>query len=203
MNISHITRWTLFLTIVLCLVVTDTIQAQDLHPSRRPSPVGIAKTFIGDTYVKVVYGRPYVRGRDIFGTDTDETKYLEQYGEIWRTGANEATEITLTGNVAIDGNQVEAGTYSIFTVPNSSEWAIHFSPQLGLDGTGMLSAETGEFTPNVYDASQDVLVITVPSSTLDETVEQFTISFESSDSGSDMVLRWAKTEVRVPFSAAS
>ena len=81
---------------LLCFAAADLAKAQDLHPSRRPSPIGIAKTHLGDTYVKVTYGRPYVRNRQIFGTNTDSTEFLTPYGQIWRTGANEATEITTT-----------------------------------------------------------------------------------------------------------
>ena len=76
---------------LLCFAAAELAQAQDLHPSRRPSPIGIAKTHLGDTYVKVTYGRPYVRTRQIFGANTDSTEFLTPYGQIWRTGANEAT----------------------------------------------------------------------------------------------------------------
>ena len=187
---------------LLCLAATaDLATAQDLHPSRRPSPVGIAKTHLGNTYVKVVYSRPYVRNRKIFGTNTDSTTFLTPYGQIWRTGANEATEITTTGALSVAGQMLDAGTYAIFTEPGPEEWTVHISPQLGLDGTGRL--ENGSFTPNVYDPGQDVLVFTVPSGTLDETVDQFTISFENADGGTHLVLRWEKTEVRIPIGAAS
>ncbi|MDX1429609.1 MAG: DUF2911 domain-containing protein [Rhodothermales bacterium] len=174
--------------------------AQDLHPSRRLSPIGIARTHIGDTYVKVTYGRPYIRGRQIFGTNNDSTSFLVPYGQIWRTGASESTEITITGPVMLAGNPLEAGTYSIYTEPGPEEWVIHISPQLGLDGTGIFNAETGEFTPNVYQPANDVMYFRTPVKKLpeDEPVDQFTISLEDSEGGSDLVLRWEWTEVRVP-----
>ena len=90
--------------------------AQDLHPSRRPSPMGTARITLGDTYVRIVYSRPYKRGRDnIFGTE--ESGALVPYDKIWRTGANEATEMTATGDLSIGGQKLAAGTYSIFTTP--------------------------------------------------------------------------------------
>ena len=186
---------------LIALFALPTAQAQDLHPSRRPSPIGIAKTHLGDTYVKIVYGRPYVRGRQIFGTPTDDAEFLVPFGEIWRTGANEATEITLTGPVLLAGERLDAGTYSIFTVPGPDEWAVHVSPQLGLDGTGRIGPDG--FTPDVYDSDQDVLVLTVPSGQIpedDEDVEQFTISFEEAGDGTHLVLRWQRTEVHLPIS---
>ena len=175
--------------------------AQDLHPSRRPSPVGISKTFMGDTYVKVTYGRPYVRGRDVFGDPTDGGTYLVPFGELWRTGANEATEITVTAPVLIAGKRLEAGTYSVFTVPGASSWTVRFNTQLGMDGTGRFDADTGQFTPS-YDEAHDVLVVEVPSGSLLQDVDQFTIALEIAEGGTHMVLSWERTEVRIPIAAA-
>lgn len=188
-------------TVLICLMLTDTALAQDLHPSRRPSPIGIAKTHIGDTYVKVTYGRPYVRGRKIFGTDTDEQTFLVPFGQLWRTGANEATEITTTGALEIAGHRVEAGTYAIFTEPNETEWVIHISPQLGLDGTGRLGPDG--FTPNVFDKSKNVLQFSVPSGAITESVDQCTITFDTEGAETSLVLRWENTEVRIPVRALS
>jgi len=172
-------------------------QAQELDPSRRPSPIGIAKTFLGDTYVKVTYGRPYMRGRAIFGDPADGREYLVPFGRAWRTGANEATEITVTGPVRVAGQRLPAGTYSIFTVPGPDAWEVRIHPGLGMDGTGRLDA-AGGFT-ETYDPSLDVLVARVAPGTLAEPVEQFTIEFEAADGGAHMVLRWERTEVRVPL----
>lgn len=186
---------------LLCFASADLAQAQDLHPSRRPSPVGIAKTHIGDTYVKVTYGRPYMRDRAVFGTNTDSTEFLTPYHEIWRTGANEATEITTTGPLSVAGSMLDMGTYSIFTEPGPTEWIIHFSPHLGLDGTGNFNAETQVFTP-VFDPEDDVLMITVPSNMLEEEVDQLTLDFEAVDGGAHLVLQWEMTEVRIPIREA-
>lgn len=188
--------------LVAALLLAAPVAAQDLHPSRRPSPVGIAKTHLGGTYVKVTYGRPYVRNRAIFGANTDSTTFLVPYGRIWRTGANEATELTTTGPLLVAGQRLAAGTYSLFTEPGADAWVLHVSPQLGLDGTGRLD-EDGSFTPDVYDPGRDVLVVTVPAGRTDEMVDQFTISFEKAGDGVDLVLRWERTEVRVPLRPAS
>lgn len=172
--------------------------AQDLHPSRRPSPIGIAKTHVGDSYVKVTYGRPYMRGREIFGANTDDQTFLVPFGEVWRTGANEATEITVTEDVMIGGQHLDAGTYSIFAEPNADEWTIHVSPHLGLDGTGNFDPSTQTFT-QVFDPADDVLTLTVPANSIEDAVDQFTIEFEGAGNGADMVFRWETTEVRVPL----
>jgi hypothetical protein len=174
--------------------------AQDLHPSRRPSPVGIAKTFLGDTYLKVTYGRPYMRGRAIFGDASGGESYLVPFAQTWRTGANEATEITVTGPVRVAGQHLEAGTYSIFTVPGASSWEVRFHPGMGMDGMGRMGPDGFR---QAYDPDLDVLVAEVPTGSLDEAVEQFTIAFEEVEGGVHMVLSWETTEVRVPLEAGA
>ncbi len=170
---------------------------QDLHPSRRPSPMGTARITVGDVYVRVVYSRPYKRGRDnIFGTA--ESKALVPFGEVWRTGANEATEITLTGDMSVAGQPLAAGTYSIFTVPGPESWTVHFNSALGLNGNARRNPETGRFEA-VDLAVSDVLVTTAVVGTLEEEVDQFTITLEEAEGGTDMCLRWISTEVCVPL----
>ncbi|HEX2163205.1 MAG TPA: DUF2911 domain-containing protein [Thermoanaerobaculia bacterium] len=181
-------------------VLPQPAAAQDLHPSRRPSPMGMARTHVGDAYVRVVYSRPYLRGRDnIFGTA--ESGAVVPFGEVWRTGANEATEITVTEDVTIAGKPLPAGTYSVFTTPGPDTWRIHFNSRLGMSGTGVF--ENGEFTPVNLDET-NVLTVEAPVKALAEAdeVDQFTFSFDDTEAGADMVLRWHRTEVRVPVAAA-
>lgn len=190
----------LSLTLAACLA-PSTATAQDLHPSRRPSPMGMARTTLADgTYVRVVYGRPYKRDRDnIFGTK--ESKALVPFGERWRTGANEATEITVTRDVLVGGKKLAAGTYSVFTTPGAESWKFHFNSKLGLSGDGIF--EDGKFTP-VDLGPTDVLVVETKPFALaaDKEVDQLTFSFEKTATGADMVLRWILTEVRVPVAVS-
>jgi len=175
--------------------------AQDLHPSRRPSPLGWSRIALGDTYVSVIYGRPYKRGRDnIFGTKANGA--IVPFGDRWRTGANEATEITVTGNVLVGGKPLRAGTYSLFTTPGPETWTVHFNSRLGLDGLGTFA--DNKFTP-VELGPTDVLVVTTKAIEVpeDKEVDQFTIDFERTATGADMVLRWIRTEVRVPIASAA
>lgn len=182
---------------VAALVAPCAVSAQDLHPSRRPSPLGMARITLGDAYVRVIYGRPYKRGRaNIFGTK--ESGAVVPYGERWRTGANEAPEITVTRDVLVAGQKLAAGTYSLFATPAQGSWALHFNSRLGLDGLGTFVNDT--FTP-VDLAPTDVLTVSAPVTELaaDKEVDQFTIEFVKTASGADMVLRWIRTEVRLPI----
>lgn len=177
------------------------LAAQDLHPSRRPSPLGMSRITLGDTYVRVIYSRPYKRDRDnIFGSK--ESGALVPYGERWRTGANEATEITVTDDVQIAGKTLPAGTYSLFTTPGPDTWTVHINSKLGLDGVGVFANDT--FTPVDLEPT-DVLVVEVPAVLLpeDKAVDQLTFEFETTATGADMVLRWIRTEVRVPIAPAT
>ncbi len=194
--LSRIATTTILLA--ACALTTLPLAAQDLHPSRRPSPMGIARITLDDTYVKVHYSRPYKRGRDnIFGTE--ESGALVPYGKVWRTGANEATEITLTGDLTVAGERLPAGTYSIFTVPGPETWSVHFNSELELSATGKFV--DGQFTPVDLPPS-DVLVVEAAAGTLDEAVDQFTIALEATDDGADLVISWITTEVRVPIAPA-
>lgn len=182
------------------LVLPLEVFAQDLHPSRRPSPMGMARITLDDTYVSVVYSRPYKRGRDnIFGTE--ESGALVPFGQIWRTGANEAAQFTTTGDLVFPGDRVlPEGTYSLFTTPGPEEWTVHFNSRLGLNGTMYRNPETGQFEPGV-DPELHVVNVTVPVGETAEEVDQFTISFEEVEGEQDahMVLQWIDTEIRVPF----
>ena len=129
----------------------------------------------------------YKRGRDnIFGTK--ESGAVVPYGERWRTGANEASEITVTRDVLVAGQKLAAGTYSLSTTPAAGTWKVHFNSRLGLDGLGVFANNT--FTP-VDLAPTDVLTVPAPATELpaDKEVDQLTFEFEKTAGGADMVLR--------------
>jgi hypothetical protein len=148
----------------------------------RPSPLELVTMKYDDTYVKITYGRPHKRGRGIFGDTT-----LVPYGEVWRTGANEATEITITGDIEIAGNEVKAGTYTVFTIPEEDSWTI------------LLNSELGQWGAYNYNEDFDVLRFTVPTSSTDVVYEPFTIEFEQHDSTTNILMMWDKTKVEIPL----
>lgn len=170
--------------------------AQD-DPAKRPSPMSMSRIMLGDTYIRVVYSRPYKRDRtNIFGTK--DSGALVPFGEIWRTGANEATEITVTRDVMVGDKKLPAGTYSLFTTPGPDKWTIHFNKALGLSGTARYNPETKKFEEG-YLAANDVVVVTAPVTKLEKEVDPFTIAFEKVDDGAHMIFKWITTEVRVPI----
>jgi hypothetical protein len=166
-------------------------------PAQRLSSIRIARIDVGNTYLKVTYARPYIRDRVILGPPTAEGGPLVPSGQLWRTGASEATEHTATGPIRVCGERLEAGTCSIFTVPGPSTWTVHFGRELGLDGRGRFVAATETFTP-VFRPETAVQALEVPAKGLGEPVDPFTTISEPRGMGTDLVLRWNRTEVRSP-----
>jgi len=189
--------------VLLVAATTTQLLAQDLHPSRRKSPLGTASAHVGDGYVLVAYGQPYKRDRDnIFGTK--ESGAVVPYGERWRLGANEATEIALNKDLTIGGKKLAAGIYSVTATPAADKWKLHFNSDLGLDGTGHFDRVAQKFTPADLDKT-DVLVVEAPVTAIPadkDEVDQLTIAFENGTAGTDMEVRWIRTEVRVPVARA-
>lgn len=156
---------------LLLLLTSDLVlRAQDTEA--RISPVALATVSYKDTYVKITYGQPSKRNRDIFGG-------LVPYHEVWRTGANEATEITITKDLNILGKPVVAGTYSLFTIPNPDEWIIILNKDVGLWGSYN------------YNSRQDYYRWSVPVKKLEEKMyERFTISFNEHNNQADLNICW-------------
>lgn len=130
--------------------------------------------------VKVSYGQPSKRDRVIFGK-------LVPYGEVWRTGANEATEITFAKDGTFGGKPVKAGTYSLFTIPGEKEW------------TFILNSELKQWGAYKYNEikGKDVLKVTAPATTVGAAVEKLTITLPAGK----LVLEWDKTKVEVAVKA--
>jgi hypothetical protein len=165
---------------ILCVLSFHSLLAQEAPPSR-PSPTAITAARYKDTYIKITYCQPQKRGREVFGK-------LVPFGEVWRTGANEATEITLTRDIFINGTLLPAGTYSIFTIPAADKWTIIINKDLGLWGAYN------------YNIKQDVFRFSVPVVQLGpEVFESFTIQFDQRNSVADLLLLWDKTKISIPI----
>lgn len=174
--------FTFFSTISIALLVALSATAQERsNDSAKASPNAAVTQTIGTTQVSLTYGRPSVNDRVIFGD-------LVPYDEVWRTGANESTAITFSDDVLIEGEPVDAGTYSLYSVPGEETWSIIINDKLSW-GTQ-------------YDVSEDVLRVEVDA---EESffVEQMLIYFEdiSAESG-NMVIHWADTKVSVQIEPA-
>jgi hypothetical protein len=164
---------------VLALCVLSTAQ-QD--KSKRPSPPAQAQCKFSDgKTITMDYSSPRMKGRKIFGG-------LVPYGEVWRTGANDATTFVTTANVSIEGKDVPAGSYTIFTVPEQDKWTL------------IVNKQTGEWgVPYKYEANE-LARVPMQASKTSSPVENFTISFNQSGSACTLQMSWENTQASVQVS---
>ena len=145
-------------SLFLLLSTFNSLAQEAVKP--RPSPLTIVTARYKDSYLKIIYSQPHKNGREIFGK-------VVPYGAIWRTGANEATEITTTKDIMVNSTLLKAGTYSIFTIPEKENWTIVINSELGLWGSYN------------YNLKFDVLRFQIPVQPLQDVVyEPFTITID-------------------------
>ena len=143
------------------------------------SPPAFVSQKVGDLSVMVKYYQPAVKGRLVFGTK--EQKALVPYGEVWRTGANEATTIEISRDTQIQGKTLAKGTYSVFTIPGPTEWTVIFNK---------VAKQWGAYS---YKADQDVLRVSGKVTEVAPT-ERFTINLSATG---QLSFVWDKSSVSV------
>lgn len=171
-----------FIAITAVLLTTCFAPAQRLQTPTL-SPITKITQQVGLTEIALEYSRPSAKGREVMGG-------LVPYGEVWRTGANASTKITLNEAAAIGGNPVEAGTYALYTIPGPETWTII------IHGNTKMRSLAGD----VYKQANDIFRFKVPTHSSSDYVESFTLQF--ADLKTDAVnleLRWANTVVSIPF----
>jgi hypothetical protein len=164
------------------LVLSIIATAQMGGEKQRPSPAANAQCKFSDgKSIKVNYSSPRAKGRKIFGE-------LVPFGEVWRTGANEATTFLTDANLSIGGKDVPAGNYTMFTVPAQDKWTL------------IINKKTGEWgIPYKYEGDEqgryDMSVSKTPGP-----VENFTITFHEMGTGCHMYLDWENTRATIEIS---
>jgi hypothetical protein len=148
----------------------------------QPSPSNTMEQVVGLTEVKIEYSRPTMRGRTIMGD-------LVPYGSLWRTGANKNTTLSFSDPVMVGGQALASGTYALFTRPGKSLWEVFFYNET--ENSGL---------PKEWKPESIVAVIEVPTQSLVEPVESFTISInELTNTGANIHLSWENTRVTLPL----
>lgn len=133
-----------------------------------------------DKVIKVFYSRPQLNGRTV-------GKEIAPYGELWRTGANDATQIQFLSDMKFGDKTIKTGAYSLFTIPGEKEWTI------------IISSDVDNWATRGYDKSNEVARITVPVTMGDESLEAFSMTFEPTETGANLHMGWDKVRVAVPF----
>jgi len=163
----------------LVLFVSATAHAQVSLKLPEASPAATVAQTVGLTEITVVYHRPAVGGREVWGK-------LVPYGEPWRAGANENTTITLSSDVKVGGKPLAAGTYGLHMIPTAKDWTIAFSK---------MSAAWGSFT---YDQKEDALRVTVTPRSNAASEERLSYRFDDpTETRATLVLTWEKLSVPI------
>jgi hypothetical protein len=169
-----------YTSIFLLLFATLAANGQEaIAPS--PSPAAIARIRYKDAYVKVTYCQPHKKGREIFGK-------LVPYGQVWRMGANEATEITTTRDIQVNGQLLRAGTYALFSIPEKDKWTI------------IINSEPGLWGAYNHNPKLDVMRFDVPVKVISKTIyEAFQMKFDQKNEVANLLINWDNVEVSIPF----
>lgn len=172
------------ITIISCaflMLLTLNVNAQNFKGLDK-SPMDAASFpsdyKISDKLIKIVYSRPQLNGRSL--------SELAPNGKVWRTGANEAAELTLYTDMKLNETLIKAGVYTFYTIPGDQEWTVIISKDLNVWGSYF------------YNEANDVARLSVPVQS-GEPIEAFSIAFEESDNGVKMHLGWDTLRIMVPF----
>jgi len=166
----------------LLALLTTTAFAQ-MGGGNRPSPAASASCELGGgKTVKTDYSSPRMKGRKIYGG-------LVPFGEVWRTGANEATTFVTNANLTVGDKKLPPGMYTIFTIPKPDKWTL------------IINKKTGEWgIPYKYE-SDELARVDMKVSKLPSPVENFTIAYDKTDSGCTMRMDWETTRASVDIAA--
>lgn len=166
----------IFTSLLFTLALAAACQNKPSPPASASCDLGGGKT------IKTNYSSPRMRGRKIYGE-------LVPFGEVWRTGANEATTFVTTADVSVGGKTVPAGNYTTFTVPSADKWTL------------ILNKKTGEWgIPYKYE-SDELARVDMKVSKLPSAMENFTISYGKSGTGCTLNIDWETTRASVDISA--
>ena len=174
--------------------VAALVAASAARPLGTLSPADSVQATVGSAALKIKYGRPAARGRVIFGN-------VVPWNQVWRTGANFATNLTTSGDLVIGGAPVPAGSYTLWTLPSATGWKLIVNKQTKAPcanaeqcGNPRRAALWG----TAYAADSDLVRVDARVETLPQPVEQFTIALDGQGDAAVLRLEWDRTRVSVP-----
>lgn len=179
-------KWKIVLLVFFSLIVLLVAAGAFFRmQTKKHSPLDTVGFESESLNLKIVYSRPYKKGRVIFGPK--EAGAIQPYGVYWRMGANDATTIEVSSDITFAGKPLKAGKYSIYAYPGESEWKIN------------INSESNRWALSEPAHKNDVLTVMVPVTYSNKVIDQFTIMFEPTNSGVDMALRWDTSVIRIPI----
>ncbi len=173
--------FTAFAFLAFTFFTAQNVQSQTF-PKMDASPMDLAMARSDRNtppIARVIYSRPQKKGREIFGE-------LVPYGKVWRTGANEATELTVYETLQLNGTLLEPGTYTIYTIPEEDNWTVIINKNTNVWGT-------------MYNKENDVVRLETPTRNAAAPAESLSMVFRPETNGSTLMIGWDKTYVEIPF----
>jgi hypothetical protein len=173
-------------------VISTTVKAQFKAPALDKSPMDMSyfpanfpilkiQNKANDPLLaRVLYSRPQKNGRSVFGD-------LIEYGKVWRFGANECTEIELYKDAKIDNTRLKKGRYSMYAIPYQDKWTLIFNRETDIWGAFQ------------YDDKKDVLRTELKLEKQQDAIEAFTLLFDKTDSGANMIMAWDNVKATLPI----
>jgi hypothetical protein len=171
---------TLFLGFALLIGFASVAGAQ-----QKASPHESVKASVGQANIVIEYGRPYVKGRDVY----NPAGSLAPLGKVWRTGADEATKLTTDRDLMIGSLHVPAGSYSLFTIPGKEEWTL------------IVNKVDKQWGAYKYDEKMDLGRVKMKAAALSAPVEQLTIEIKPSGAKGTLSVSWEKMSASIPVMA--
>lgn len=169
-------------TILLSFFCLQSAQAQNF-PQMDASPMDLAMARPdkkSPPFARVIYSRPQKKGRDIFGG-------LVPYGEVWRTGANEATELDIYVPLKFGNTVLQPGNYTLYTIPDQDNWTV------------IINSDTNVWGAFSYKKEKDVARITVPCEQAVAPIESLSMIFKTDSKGTILMIGWDDHYVEIPF----
>ncbi|WP_310992670.1 DUF2911 domain-containing protein [Aequorivita marina] len=173
-------------SILVFFIAVTAFTFQDVYgqgfPDRDVSPMdlAIARPDNAAPLARVIYSRPQKRGRDIFGE-------LVPYNKVWRTGANEATELTTYVPLMFGKTLLKPGTYTLYTIPREDEWTI------------IINSEINAWGAFSYKKEKDVARIKVPCEQAAAPIESLSMIFKTDENKTTLMIGWDDHYVEIPF----
>lgn len=170
-------------SLIFCVNLTsDTIYAQSFpEMNESPMDLALARPYKnGNPLARVIYSRPQKKGRSIFGG-------LVPYGQIWRTGANEATELTVYIPLRFGSSILKPGAYTLYTIPKKDSWTI------------IINSDTNVWGAFSYKEEKDIERIEVPTHQAAASIESLSMIFKPEKDGTTLLIGWESIYVEIPF----
>ena len=167
---------------IVFILAISTLLAKQLNPKLRRSPIGLATYKSNENYIKITYGRSSVKDElnPVFGT-------IIPLRKLWRTGNDDATELTIIKDVGLNDKLLKAGTYTLFTIPDTATWTL------------IVNSEVGQWGLFKYQKDNDIIREELPVYKAPKVFKEFTIFIEESKKGADIIMIWGRTAIRIPL----